>query len=244
MEYFAISRAMRAISASRCVSSPLRPITPTLISSSTKRISVSKVSASSSRVYVLFEDPREVPRRVTRAEPAAAFDALLYDLEREILLVLQRKDVPEELDILGREEPVAARAAEVDQTPAFQVADLADREGRELGPQTLDDLADGETVLGGAVPLLRRRVTFGGVVPLISLSIPSFCTLLTPILSTTVPHALGKHEPETVLAYLYLVSVAQIDGVDPDAVYVCPVQAPHIAYPVPAISVHDLRVFA
>src|ERR671912_434445 len=53
IEYFAISRAMRAISASRCVSSPLRPITPTLISSSTKRISVSSVSASSSRVYVL-----------------------------------------------------------------------------------------------------------------------------------------------------------------------------------------------
>src|ERR671916_198034 len=53
MEYFAISRAMRAISASRWVSSPLRPITPTLISSSTKRISVSRVSASSSRVYVL-----------------------------------------------------------------------------------------------------------------------------------------------------------------------------------------------
>src|SRR5918998_5739987 len=53
IEYFAISRAMRAISASRCVSSPLRPITPTVISSSTKRISVSKVSASSSRVYVL-----------------------------------------------------------------------------------------------------------------------------------------------------------------------------------------------
>src|SRR5918994_2913474 len=50
MEYFAISRAIRAISASRWVSSPLRPITPTLMSSSTKRISVSRVSASSSRV--------------------------------------------------------------------------------------------------------------------------------------------------------------------------------------------------
>src|SRR5918998_2840650 len=50
MEYFAISRAMRAISASRWVSSPLRPITPTATSSSTKRESVSRVSASSSRV--------------------------------------------------------------------------------------------------------------------------------------------------------------------------------------------------
>src|SRR5215218_1724912 len=68
--------------------------------------------------------------------------------------------------------------------------------------------------------------------------------LFTPILSTTVPYALGEHEPETVLAYLYLVSVAQVDSVDPDAVDVCPVQAPHVANPVPVVSAHDLRVFA
>src|SRR5918995_1687861 len=67
MEYLAISRAMRAISASRCVSSPLRPITPTLISSSTKRISVSRVSASSSRVYVLSSRTLE---RSPAASPA------------------------------------------------------------------------------------------------------------------------------------------------------------------------------
>src|ERR687897_626626 len=56
--YFAISRAMRAISASLCVSSPLRPITPTATRSSTKRVSVSRVSASSSRVYVLSSRTR------------------------------------------------------------------------------------------------------------------------------------------------------------------------------------------
>src|SRR5829696_2291672 len=56
--------------------------------------------------------------------------------------------------------------------------------------------------------------------------------------------ALGEHEPETILTHLYLVSVAQVDSVDPDAVDVCPVQASHVAYPVPAISVHDLRVFS
>src|SRR5215210_2729779 len=59
IEYFAISMAMRAISASRWVSSPPRPITPTLMSSSTNRISVSRVSASSSRVYVRSSSTRE-----------------------------------------------------------------------------------------------------------------------------------------------------------------------------------------
>src|SRR5918992_2800070 len=116
------------------------------------------------RIRPLFEDPREVARRVARCERAAAFNALLYHLEREILLVLQGKDVPEELDVLGREKPVpTARAAEVDQTPSFQVPDLADRECRELGSQTLDDLADSEPVFGSAVPLRRWRITFGAV---------------------------------------------------------------------------------
>src|SRR5918998_5865018 len=46
MEYFAISRAMRAISTSRWVSSPPRPTTPTATSSSTNLSSVSTASAS------------------------------------------------------------------------------------------------------------------------------------------------------------------------------------------------------
>src|SRR5215210_426294 len=72
-----------------------------------------------------------------------------------------------------------------------------------------------------------------------------FSTPLTPILSTTVFAALlGEHEPEPVLSDLYLVSVAQVDRVHPDAVDVGPVEAPDVAYPVPALLVHDLRVLS
>src|SRR5215210_8453913 len=70
-----------------------------------------------------------------------------------------------------------------------------------------------------------------------------FATPLTPILSTTVLALLGEHEPEPVLPDLYLVSVAQVDRVHPDAVDVGPVEAPDVAYPVPALLVYDLRVF-
>src|SRR5215210_65048 len=100
----------------------------------------------------VFEDAREVARGVARGQGSAALYALFDHLEREILLVLERQDVPQKLDVLAREQPVpAARAGQVDQTPPLEVADLADREGRELWPQALDYLADGEAVLGCAV---------------------------------------------------------------------------------------------
>src|SRR5215210_4165379 len=72
---------------------------------------------------------------------------------------------------------------------------------------------------------------------------PSFSTLFTPILSPTVPAVLGEHEPEPVFSDLNLVSIAQVDGVDPDAIDVSAVQASDVAYPVPPLPVDYLRVF-
>jgi hypothetical protein len=47
-------------------------------------------STGSGRLLLwVIEDPREILRWVARGERAAAFDTLLYDLEREVFLVLQ-----------------------------------------------------------------------------------------------------------------------------------------------------------
>jgi hypothetical protein len=47
-------------------------------------------SAGSGRLLLwVIEDPREIPRPVTRGECAATFDTLLYDLERDVFFVLR-----------------------------------------------------------------------------------------------------------------------------------------------------------
>src|SRR5215218_4848654 len=75
----------------------------------------------------VFEDPRELAGRVRRGDRRAALDALLDHLERQILLVLERQDVLQELDVLVGEKPVpAAGAAQVYKASTFEVADLAD----------------------------------------------------------------------------------------------------------------------
>src|SRR5215217_994616 len=72
---------------------------------------------------------------------------------------------------------------------------------------------------------------------------PPFSTLSLPSSRLQRPHS-GEHEPEPVFPDLYLISVAQVNRVDPDAVDVSSVEAPDVAYPVPPVSVHDLGVFA
>src|SRR5215207_8378972 len=73
--------------------------------------------------------------------------------------------------------------------------------------------------------------------------LPPFSTLALPSSRTfSWPRSSGEHELEPVLADLYLVPVAQVDRVHPDAVDVGPVEAPHVADPVAPLAVQDLRV--
>src|SRR5215211_3722986 len=75
----------------------------------------------------VFEYPRELAGRVRRGDRRAALDALLDDLERQILFVLERQDVLQKLDVLVGEKPVpAASPAQVYEAPPLEVADLAD----------------------------------------------------------------------------------------------------------------------
>src|SRR5215218_4741393 len=75
----------------------------------------------------VLEDARELAGRVRRGDRRAALDALLDHLERQILLVLERQDVLQELDVLVGEKPVpAASPAQVYEAPPLEVADLAD----------------------------------------------------------------------------------------------------------------------
>jgi len=47
-------------------------------------------SAGSGRLLLgVIDDPRDIPRRVTRGERAATFDTLLYNLEREVFFIMR-----------------------------------------------------------------------------------------------------------------------------------------------------------
>src|SRR5919107_786210 len=74
--------------------------------------------------------------------------------------------------------------------------------------------------------------------------LPSFSTLCLPSSVVVLPALLGEHEPEAVLADLYLVPVSEVDGVNANAVDVGTVQAADVAYPVADVAVHDLGVLS
>src|SRR5215211_5587052 len=236
---------MRAISASRCVSSPLRPITPTLTSSSTKRISVSRVSASSSRVYVLSSrtlerSPAESPA-VKAPPPSIRFFITLsgrYSLSCSVRMYLRSSISWDEKSLY----PPRVRLRLIKRLRSRYRILLTERVGNSgLRRSTTSPMVK----LSLVALYLSGACAYSSVVwtSFVSVSIASFSTPFTPILSPTVPAALGGHEPEPLCSDLYLVSVAQVDGVDPDPVDVGAVQAPDVAYPVPALPVHDLCVF-
>src|SRR5918995_4610950 len=240
---------MRAISASRCVSSPLRPITPTLTSSSTKRISVSRVSASSSRVYVLssrtLERPPAESPAVNAPPPSMRFLMTLsgrYSLSCSVRMYLRSSISWDEKSLY----PPRVRLRLIKRLRSRYRILLTERLGNSgLRRSTTSPMVKLSFVwlylsALASYPLARPSVAS----PALWSMLPSFSTLCLPSsLCVVLPGSLGEHEPEAVLPDLYLVPVSKVDGVDPDAVDVGPVQAADVAYPVAAVPVYDLGVF-
>src|SRR5215216_1429508 len=59
----------------------------------------------------ILQDTRQVAARVTTRYRHAALNALLYDLQREVLLILKSQNVTEHLDVLRSEQPVSPTGA-------------------------------------------------------------------------------------------------------------------------------------
>ncbi len=84
---------------------------------------------------------RRRPGRVGRA-----LELVADHPQRQEGVALQRQDAPQPLDVrLGEEAVAAARAMRLEQALILEVADLRDREIRELGAQQLADGADRES---------------------------------------------------------------------------------------------------
>ncbi len=75
-------------------------------------------------------------------------DLLADDLERQILVALQRQHADQPLIVVAREQPVAALGAPWrDQALLFEVAQLADADVGELALQAVDDRPDRHELL-------------------------------------------------------------------------------------------------
>src|SRR5262249_20340273 len=87
---------------------------------------------------------------------AGRVELVLDHAQRQELLALQAEDRPQALEVVLAEEPVAAlRPSWREQAFVLEVADLRDRDVRELLREAPDDLADPEQLL--PLPLGPRR---------------------------------------------------------------------------------------
>ena len=89
---------------------------------------------------------------------AGQLQLLADHAQRQELVALQPEDRLEPLDVGVREQPVAAaRAARREQPLILEVADLRDRDVRELVPQALADRADRVQARGPGCSVRRHR---------------------------------------------------------------------------------------
>ena len=108
-------------------------------------------------VLVAEDADAAAPRAVARR--ARAVELLADDPQRQELVALQPQDRRQPLDVVRREQPVAAaRAARRDEALILEVADLRDGDVRELLAQLLAHGADrARTRLGASSPLPACR---------------------------------------------------------------------------------------
>ena len=100
-------------------------------------------SQSSPRSSSCSRSPRPAGRLRFRAAPAPRRQLLPDHAQRQELVALQAQDRLQPLDVVLAEEPVAAaRALRRQQALILEVADLRDRDVRELGLQARADRAD------------------------------------------------------------------------------------------------------